>query len=319
LVDGRERSCSKAQRPSRTGRSRQPGLSFPDQARGLSPGCVAKAVLKAPLGKVLTDGWIIGSNDAVVIINTTRSSVSDLKNRVALVTGGSRGIGKAVALALAEAGVAVAVNYRERGEEAAGVVEAIHKNGGRAAAFCADVSVGSAVENMVHDVEGQLGPIDVLINNAGISVVRSLDEITEQDFERTIAVNLKSVFLCTQAVLPGMRARRWGRIVNMSSIGARIGSGSVSVAYGASKAGVEGLTRSYALRLAPEGINVNAVAPGLIDTEMGKPLIEAGFTTRIPVGRAGIGDEIAQAVLLIVSNGYMTGQTIGVNGGVLFS
>ena len=116
-----------------------------------------------------------------------------------------------------------------------------------------------------------------------------------------------------------MRARRWGRIVNISSIGARIGAGSVSVAYGAAKAGVEGLTRAYALRLAAESVTVNAVAPGLIETEMGKPLIDAGVTARIPVGRAGTGDEIAQAVLLLVSNGYMTGQTIAVNGGSLFS
>jgi 3-oxoacyl-[acyl-carrier protein] reductase len=245
--------------------------------------------------------------------------MSDLIGRVALVTGGSRGIGKAVALALAEAGAAVAINYRERTEDAEAVVEAIQKNNGRSAAFAADVSHRSAVQNMVHDIEERIGPIDILVNNAGIAAIRGLEEITEEDFDRTIAVNLKSVFLCTQAVLPSMRARRWGRIVNISSIGARIGSGSVSVAYGASKAGVEGLTRSYALRLAPEGVTVNAVAPGLIDTEMGKPLVEAGFAARIPVGRVGIGDEIAQATLLLVSNGYMTGQTIGVNGGVLFS
>ena len=105
----------------------------------------------------------------------------------------------------------------------------------------------------------------------------------------------------------------------MSSIGARVGAGSVSVAYGASKAGVEGLTRAYALRLAPEGVTVNAVAPGLVDTDMGKPLMEAGVAARIPVGRAGTGEEVAQAVLLLVSNGYMTGQTIAVNGGSLFS
>ena len=172
---------------------------------------------------------------------------------------------------------------------------------------------------MIRDVESRLGRIVILINNAGMAAPRGLDDITEEDFDRSIAVNLKSVYLCTQAVLPGMRARRWGRIVNLSSIGARIGAGSVSVAYGAAKAGVEGLTRAYALRLASEGVTVNAIAPGLVDTSMGKPLLDAGVATRIPVGRAGSADEIAQAVLLLVRNGYMTGQTLAVNGGSLFS
>ncbi len=244
--------------------------------------------------------------------------MSDLKNRVALVTGGSRGIGEAIAIALAKAGAAVAVNYRERSQEAAAVVENIQRNGGRAAAIAADVSLAGAVRGMISDVESLLGPIDILVNNAGIAVMRGLDEITEEDFDRTVAVNLKSAFLCTQGVLAGMRGRRWGRIVNISSIAAR-GAGSISVAYNASKAGLEGLTRGYASRLAPEGVTVNAVAPGLIDTEMGKPLIEAGVIARIPVGRSGTGEEIAQAVMLLVRDGYITGQTLAVNGGGLFS
>ena len=244
--------------------------------------------------------------------------MSDLKNRVALVTGGSRGIGEAIAIALAKAGAAVAVNYRERSQEAAAVVENIQRNGGRAAAIAADVSLAGAVRGMISDVESRLGPIDILVNNAGIAVTRGLDEITEEDFDRTVAVNLKSAFLCTQGVLAGMRGRRWGRIVNISSIAAR-GAGSVSVAYNASKAGLEGLTRGYASHLAPEGVTVNAVAPGLIDTEMGRPLIEAGVVARIPVGRSGTGKEIAQAVMLLVRDGFITGQTLAVNGGGLFS
>jgi 3-oxoacyl-[acyl-carrier protein] reductase len=169
---------------------------------------------------------------------------------------------------------------------------------------------------MIHEVEEHLGPIDILVNNAGVAAHDI--EITEEDFDRTIATNLKSAFLCTQAVLTGMRARRWGRIVNISAMGAR--AGSRSVGYGASKAGLEGLTRSYALQLAPQGVTVNAVAPGLIDTEMARPLIEAGVAAaRIPAGRAGTADEIAQAVMFVVANSYITGQTIAVNGGALFS
>jgi 3-oxoacyl-[acyl-carrier protein] reductase len=245
--------------------------------------------------------------------------MSELNHRIALVTGASRGIGKAIALALANAGAGIAVNYRERAEEAASVVETIHRIGGRAVAIAADVSMADAVRSMIASVEERLGPIDILVNNAGMTAVRGLDDITENDFDRTMAVNLKSAFLCTQAVLPGMRARRWGRVINISSIGARLGASSVSVAYGAAKAGLEGLTRAYAIRLAPEGVTVNAVAPGLIDTEMGKPLIEAGIATRIPVGRVGTGDDIAQAALFLVRDAFITGQTVAVNGGSLFS
>jgi len=244
--------------------------------------------------------------------------MTELSKRIALVTGGSRGIGKSVALALADAGAAVAVNYRERSDEADAVAETICKNGGRADTFGADVSKHGAVQQMVRDIEARLGPIDILVNNAGMAATRNIEEITEDDFDLSIAVNLKSAFLCTQAVLPGMRARRWGRIINLSSIGARVGAGSVSVAYGAAKAGIEGLTRAYALRLAAEGVTVNAIAPGLIDTEMGKPLLAAGVAARIPIGRAGTGEEIAQAVLLLVRNDFMTGQTVAVNGGSLF-
>jgi 3-oxoacyl-[acyl-carrier protein] reductase len=233
----------------------------------------------------------------------------DLTNRVALVTGGSRGIGRAIALALANAGAAVAVNYRERDRLAAELVESVRADGRRAIAVGADVSRRPAVEAMVRQVEAELGSIGVLINNAGVATVRGLDDLTEEDFDRTIAINLKSAFLCTSVVLPGMRASRWGRIVNISSVAAR-GGGAIGVHYNASKAGLEGLTRGYASRLAGEGVTVNAVAPGLIDTDMAAPLKQAGQAVRIPVGRFGLADEVADAVLMVVGNAFVTGQTI---------
>jgi len=239
----------------------------------------------------------------------------DLDGHVALVTGASRGIGAAIAVALAEAGAAVAVNYRERADDAETVVGKINDMGGRAIAIAADVSQAAAVATMVGQAASALGPIDILINNAGIAIVRGIDDLTESDFDATIAVNLKSAFLCTQAVLPGMRAKKWGRIVNISS-GAARGAGAIGVHYNASKAGLEGLTRGYAARLVKEGITVNAVAPSLIETDMmrGKP----DLVRRIPLGRLGHPDEVARAALLVLGNDYMTGQTIVLNGGMAF-
>ena len=138
-----------------------------------------------------------------------------------MVTGASRGIGKAIALGLADAGADVAVNYRERGQNAQAVADAISKLGRRSTATCADVSDGEAVKSMMVSIQAKLGPVDVLVNNAGIALHRGLDDLTEADFDRTIAVNLKSAFLCTQAVLAHMRTQHWGRIVNISSGAAR--------------------------------------------------------------------------------------------------
>src|SRR5258706_2283169 len=238
-----------------------------------------------------------------------------LHGHIVLVTGGSRGIGAAIVRSLAEAGATVAVNYRESASEAKTVVKTIGKAGGHAIAIAADVSQSDAVARMVQRVKSGLGPIDILINNAGIVISRGIDDLSEADFDQTIAVNLKSVLLCTQAILPMMRSKGWGRIVNISS-GAARGAGAIGPHYNASKAGVEGLTRGYAARLVKEGITVNAVAPSLIETDMMRG--RSDLARNIPLGRLGHPEEVAQAVLMVIGNDYMTGQTIILNGGMAF-
>jgi 3-oxoacyl-[acyl-carrier protein] reductase len=243
-------------------------------------------------------------------------STPALNGHTALVTGGSRGIGAAIVRSLAQAGAAVAINYRERASEANTLAKAIGEAGGHVIAIAADVSRSEAVARMVQRVTSDLGPIDILINNAGIAITRSIEDLSEGDFDQTIAVNLKSVFLCTQAVLPAMRVKGWGRIVNISS-GAARGAGSIGPHYNASKAGIEGLTRGYAARLVKEGITVNAVAPSLIETDMMKG--QHNLASRIPLGRLGKADEVAQAVMMLLGNPYMTGQTVAMSGGMAFN
>jgi 3-oxoacyl-[acyl-carrier protein] reductase len=193
--------------------------------------------------------------------------LDELTGKVALVTGVSRGIGKAIAVALASAGADVAVNYREREKEANQTGAEIEKSGQRTVAVAADVSVAADVARLMATVESELGPVAILVNNAGVTRPQPLQEITEQDWDEILAINLKSMFLVTQAVLPKMRAARWGRIINLSSVAAQTG-GVVGPHYAASKAGVVGLTHSYAHLLAKEGITVNAIAPALVETEM---------------------------------------------------
>jgi 3-oxoacyl-[acyl-carrier protein] reductase len=243
-------------------------------------------------------------------------TTTSLRGHTALVTGGSRGIGAAIVRALAEAGAAVAINYRERADAANALAKQITGAGGKAVAIGADVSEAAAVAQMIERANAELGPIDILVNNAGIAIVRSVDDLTEADFDRTITVNLKSVFLCTRAVLPTMRAKKWGRIVNISS-GAARGAGAIGPHYNASKAGVEGLTRGYAARLVKEGITVNAVAPSLIETDMMKG--QDNLVSRIPLGRFGTAEEVAQAAIMLIGNSYMTGQTVALSGGMAFN
>ena len=240
-------------------------------------------------------------------------SMSDLPGKVALVTGASRGIGAASAIALAKAGVDVAVNYRNRAKEAEAVCSSIRELGRRALSIQADVSHSAKVREMHARIEKELGTVSILVNNAAVARQRNVDQITEQDWDEAINTNLKSTFLVTQAALPGMRAHRWGRIINMSSVAAQTG-GVVGPHYAASKAGMLGLTHSFASLLAKEGITVNAIAPALVETEMvtANPRANPGL---IPVGRFGAVEEVASLVVLLAENGYITGQTINVNGG----
>ena len=240
-----------------------------------------------------------------------------LSGKTAIVTGASRGIGRAIAIALAGEGAQVAVNYRSREDEAQKTCEEIGKLGAGAVAMQADVSISGDVARMVERVKKELGPADILVNNAGTAGRRDIDEISEDDWDEVLAVNLKSAFLMTRAVLPEMRARKWGRIINISSAAAQVG-GVVGPHYAASKAGVIGLAHYYASHLAREGITVNTIAPGPISTDMaaGLKLLTPDI---VPVGRFGTVEEIGIAAVMLACNGYITGQTINVNGGRYFS
>jgi 3-oxoacyl-[acyl-carrier protein] reductase len=239
--------------------------------------------------------------------------MDNISGKIALVTGASRGIGRATAIALAKAGADVAVNYKEHKTEAEAVCAEIEALGSKCLAFGGDVSKAVDVSSIIRDVEKQLGGVDILVNNAGITRPKALDQITEALWDEVIQVNLKSAFLMTQAVLSGMRSRHWGRIINISSVAAQLG-GVVGPHYAASKAGMMGLTHSYAALLAKEGVTANVIAPALIETEM----VTSNPNARpdlIPIGRFGTIEEVADIVVTLVGNGYVTGQTINVNGG----
>jgi 3-oxoacyl-[acyl-carrier protein] reductase len=246
-----------------------------------------------------------------------KGDMKKLANRVALVTGASRGIGKAIALALAEAGADVAINYRKQSSAAESVAADVRKLGRRGIAVQADVSESAHVHRLFAEAEKNLGTVDILVNNAGIASALSPAQITEADWHETIRVNLTSVFFVTQRALPAMRQKRWGRIINLSSVAAQYG-GIVGPHYSASKAGILGLTRSYASFLAKEGITVNAIAPALIETDMIASL-PALSPDRLPVGTLGSVDEVARVAVLLATSSFITGQTINPNGGLYFT
>ena len=243
-----------------------------------------------------------------------------LKGKVALVTGASRGIGKAIALGLAENGAAVAVNYSSSESSALEVSEIIRKNGGKAEIFKARVNEEAEVEEMFSAVEKKLGPVDILVNNAGITKDNLLMRMKTEEWDMVIDVNLKGAFLCTRRALKGMMKNRYGKIINISSVVGFSGNAG-QFNYSATKAGVIGMTKSAALECASRGIRVNAVAPGFIETDMTASIsddMKAAYMEKIPLKSLGKPEDIANAVIYLASplSDYMTGQTLHLNGGM---
>ncbi|MDI3327122.1 MAG: 3-oxoacyl-[acyl-carrier-protein] reductase [Alicyclobacillaceae bacterium] len=242
------------------------------------------------------------------------------RQRVALVTGGSRGIGRAVCLALAERGVAVAVNYVHREDAAREVVREIEAKGGKAEAFSGDVSDPVQAEALVERVVERFGRLDILVNNAGITRDTLLLRMKEDDWDAVLNTNLKGAFHCIKAAVRPMMKQRFGRIVNITSVVALMGNPG-QANYAAAKAGLIGLTKTAAREFASRQITVNAVAPGLIETDMTASMGEDAIRSlreRIPLGRPGRPEEVAEAVCFLVSDaaGYITGHVLHVDGGM---
>ena len=247
------------------------------------------------------------------------SSIRTLDGQIALVTGASRGIGRAVALALAEAGAEVVVNYSSSPDAADAVVNEIKEAGGQAYALQANVAEEDAVNGLVKSVIERSGRIDVLVNNAGITRDGLLMRMKTEDWQAVINLNLSGVFLCTRAVTRPMLKQKSGRIINITSVVGLMGNAGQSN-YAAAKAGVVGFTRSTAKEMASRGITVNAVAPGFIATDMTKDLNTEGILAAIPLGRFGTPEQVAGAVRFLAADpasAYITGQVLQVDGGMV--
>lgn len=242
-----------------------------------------------------------------------------LQDQVALVTGASRGIGRAIAFALAQEGAKVVVNYSSSATAAESVVAEIQQQGGEALALQADVSQTEQVDQLVEKIQEKWDKIDILVNNAGITKDNLLIRMKLEDWQAVLALNLTGVFLCTRAVGKLMLKQRRGRIINIASVSGQMGNPG-QANYSAAKAGVIGLTKTLAKEFASRGITVNAVAPGFIETDMTHDLKAEEILKLIPLGRFGKPEEVAQMVSFLASNpasAYITGQVFNVDGGMV--